>query len=335
MAGLVSVAVVSWNGRSYLEKCLSSLAAQSYPEIEIILVDNGSTDGTAGWVRERFPAVNLILNSANLGFAAANNQAVRRARGEYIATLNNDAWAEPDWLAQLVSAVEEHPRLGMAASQMVFAGRPEVINSTGICLDRCGISWDRGGGEMAHHGDCQPAEVFGPSAGAALYRRELFDEVGLFDEDFFAYLEDVDLAWRARWRGWRAIYVPSARVYHVHSATAREGSPWKTCWLARNKIQLIARNYPFPHLLFYLPFILFYELLSLGFAVKNHMGLAALRGRIAGLAALGRALKKRRARRSEPHGSPGAIFGLLEPAAWPWQVYGRYRHLALVRYPEG
>jgi GT2 family glycosyltransferase len=327
MSPWVSVVIANWNGRHYLEKCLESLAAQTYPAVEVIVVDNGSTDGSAAWVAERFPSVRLIVNPDNRGFAAANNQGVRQSRGAYVATLNNDTWVEPDWLAGLVAALERDPRLGMAASHMLFADQPEVINSTGICLDRCGISWDRHGGQTARQAEAGPAEVFGPCAGAALYRRELLEAVGLFDEDFFAYLEDVDLAWRARWRGWKAIYVPSARVYHIHSATSQEGSPFKTYWLSRNKIQMIAKNYPMPYLLLFLPLIVFYEFVSLGHALLSRRGSGAARGRLAGLRSLPRAFKKRRALWLRPHVPPAEIFGSLEPAAAPWQVYGRYRHI--------
>ena len=330
---MVSVVIVSWNGRAHLEKCLESLSAQTYPQVETILVDNGSTDGTVEWVLQRFPAVRLIANLENLGFAAANNQAIRQARGDYIATLNNDAWAEPDWLSELVRAVEWDPRTGMAGSQMVFAQRPDMINSTGICLDRAGVSWDRAGGEPVEAEDRQAAEIFGPCAGAALYRKALFDEIGLFDETFFAYLEDVDLAWRARWSGWRAVYVPSARVYHHHSTTLRESSPSKTYLLARNKLWLLARNYPMPHLILYLPLILFYEILSQLYAGLNRRGRSALRGRMAGLAVLAQALRQRRKLRPRTPRPAAEVFQLLQPAAPPWKVHRRYRHLSAVNDP--
>ena len=334
MPSLVSVVVANWNGRAHLEKCFTSIAAQTYPAVEIILVDNGSTDGSAAWAAEHFPEARVIANPRNLGFAAANNQGIRVGRGEYFALLNNDAWVEPDWVAALVTAVERQPRVGMAASQMVFADQPEIINSTGICVDRCGLTWDRQGGQAAQPAAGQPRYVFGPSAGAALYRRELFADVGLFDEDFFAYLEDVDLAWRARWRGWEALYVPAARVYHHHSATTREGSPFKTYLLSRNKLQLLAKNYPWPDGLLYLPLMLFYETLSLGFAVSGRRGTSAFRGRLAGLAALPGAWRKRRQFLSRPHVPVRQVFRLLEAAAWPWQVYGRYRHLAARSEPN-
>jgi GT2 family glycosyltransferase len=326
MPALISVVVANWNGRRYLDKCLSSLAAQTYPAVEIIVVDNGSTDGSSAWLAEHYPQVRLIQNSTNRGFAVANNQGIAQARGTFVALLNNDAWAEPGWLAALAAVAEPEPRVGMVASLMLLAAAPEQVDSAGICVDRCGISWDRGGGERAVAWASGHAEVFGACAGAALYRRALLDEVGSFDEDFFAYLEDVDLAWRARWQGWQARYAPAARVYHIHSGTSGEGSSFKTYWLARNKIALIARNFPRPQLWRYWPLIQLYDNLSLLAAIMAGQGTGALRGRLAGWRALPTAWRKRRGQQRSV--AARDMLTLLEPAAWPWQVASRYRHVA-------
>jgi GT2 family glycosyltransferase len=331
---LVSIIVLNWNGRKWLERCLGSLAAQTYAANEIILVDNGSTDDSVAWVARHFPAVQVIGNAENRGFAAACNQGARAARGVYLALLNNDAWAEPQWLAELVRALEGQPeRVGMAASKMLFADRPQIINSTGICVDRSGISWDRLGGTLDNPAET-PADVFGPCGGAALYRRVLFEELGGFDETFFAYLEDVDLAWRARWRGWQALYVPSARVYHAHSGTGKEGSAFKTFHLSKNKVFWIAKNYPWPHLLIWGPWLMFYEVLSQGFAVRMGQGVSALAGRLAGWRALPELLRQRRQIFRTARVSATELFGRLEPVAWPWQVIARYRSFQTLRSKE-
>jgi GT2 family glycosyltransferase len=324
----VSVIIANWNGRHHLEACLAALEQQTRLPDEIIVVDNGSTDGSVVWLAQRYPAVTVIVNAHNRGFAAANNQGFQAARGDYLALLNNDARPQPGWLAALVAALEPDPGLGMAASLMLFASRPEQINSTGICVDRAGISWDRAGGLALSRADSQVVEVFGASAGAALYRRSLFDDVGGFDETFFAYLEDVDLAWRARWRGWRAVHVPQARVYHAHSATGRQGSAFKTYWLSRNKLVLLAKNYPAPYLWWRLPLLLVYDGLSLLATVSRQRNLSALRGRLAGLAALRRAWQQRRAIHRRAAVPAAAIFAWLEPVEWPWRVHQkRFSHL--------
>ena len=330
MSSRVSVVIVNRDGMRYLRDCLNSLQAQSYADFEIILVDNGSTDGSAEWVARHFPHVRLICKETNLGFAAANNQAIRASTAPYVVTLNNDTRVDPGWLAALVQAVENDATVGMCASKMLFADRPDVINSTGISLDAAGIAWDRRGGERDGGAETTPIEVFGPCAGAALYCREMFDQIGVFDEEFFAYLEDVDLAWRARLAGWRCLYVPAARVYHVHSATAVEGSSFKRRLLGRNKVWLIAKDYPMPRLLLYLPLIVLYDVAAVLFTLVSRRDTSSLRGRLEGLSGLFRMWRKRRVaqalQRSVPqNGKPWHRY--LSPLAPPWQVPRRYGHL--------
>jgi GT2 family glycosyltransferase len=202
-----------------LQTCLEALESQTLRDREVIVVDNGSDDGSVSWLREMYPSVRVIENAQNRGFAAPVNQGIEASDSLYVAVLNNDTEPCPGWLAALVAAIESDDQVGMCASKMMFADRPTVINSTGISVDRVAIAWDRRGGEAEDGREVEPVEVFGACAGAALYRREMLQEIGLFDEDFFAYLEDVDLAWRARRLGWRCLYVPTARVLHRHSAT--------------------------------------------------------------------------------------------------------------------
>jgi GT2 family glycosyltransferase len=170
-------------------------------------------------------------------------------------------------------------------------------------------------------------EVFGPCAGAALYRRAMLDQVGLFDEEFFAYLEDVDLAWRARLAGWRCLYAPEASVLHVHSATGVEGSPFKSYHLGRNKLWAIAKNYPAPHLYLLLPLIGVYDLAAVLYGVARRRDVAALRGRIAGLAGLPRQMAKRRKAQGMRSVPFSTLAGQMAPLATPLGVLDRYRHL--------
>jgi GT2 family glycosyltransferase len=289
----VSIIIVNWDGKHLLERCLPAVVNQSFDNYEVVLLDNGSTDGSTEWVEAHFPSVKLIRSEQNLGFARGNNEAIQATRSEYVATLNNDAEPTHDWLAELVQAIESSPTVGMCASKMVRADDPTIIDACGIEMDRAGIGWNRYNGELERLDETSPYEVFGPCAGAALYRREMLSQVGLFDEDYFACYEDVDLAWRAQRAGWRCLYVPAARVVHRHSSTLREGSSFKGYLLGRNKIWTSIKNYPWPNWLLNLPIILGYDVAAWGYALlRGDTG--PLRGRMAACKALRRYLKKRR-----------------------------------------
>lgn len=317
------VVIPNWNGRHLLARCLGALAAQTYRDFAVVIADNGSTDGSVEYVSAHFPDVLVIANAENRGFAVATNQGIRALESRYVATLNNDTEVDPGWLASLIAAMESAPDVGMCASKMLFADRPTMINSTGICVDRVGIAWDCRGGEPDDPDEVEPVEVFGPCAGAALYRRSMLDAVGLFDEDFFLYMEDVDLAWRARAAGWRCLHVPAARVIHHHSATSGEGSPLKSFHLGRNKVWLLLKNYPARALWHHIPLVVVYDMAGVLFALAARRDVHALRGRLAGFAGAVRMLRKRQALASRPD----AIY--LSSLVWPWKVTERYRHLRL------
>jgi GT2 family glycosyltransferase len=251
---------------------------------------------------------------------------MRNTKGQYVAILNNDTEVEPTWLEELVQAIESDPRTGMAASKLLFHDRPGMINSAGIAVDRVGIAWDRYGGILDGAED-RPYEVFGPSGGAALYRRAMLDEVGLFDEDYFIYLEDVDLAWRGQAAGWRCVYVPTARVYHVHSATMQEGSPFKNYLLGRNKWWTILKDYPHPQLLAYGSLILAYDLMAVVYGLVTRRDVYGLRGRLAAFGALPTLYQKRRALQTSSHYSSRSAFARLSPVESPLRVHRRYTHL--------
>jgi GT2 family glycosyltransferase len=327
MDARVALVILNWNGKRFLERCLQSLVAQSYRDFEVVLVDNGSTDGSVSFVSERFPQVRLIANRENRGFAAANNQAIRATDSEFVVTLNNDTEVAPEWLGELVGAADADPSVGACASRMLFADRPHMINSAGIALDKAGIAWDWRGGEGDDLQEREPVEVFGACAGAALYRRSMLDEIGLFDEDFFAYLEDVDLAWRAQWAGWCTLSVPTARVLHYHSGTAVEGSPFKNRLLGRNKVWLIAKNYPRPQLLWHLPLILLYDAGSLPYTLIVRGDWGPLRGRVEGLSAVRGALRKRRMVAHLRRVSGRLVLSHMAPLPSPWALWHRYAHL--------
>jgi GT2 family glycosyltransferase len=310
----ISLVIVNWNGKHLLQRCLPAALSQSFGDYQVIVLDNGSQDGSADWIEAHYPActgppdqsrldagpsVKVIRSERNLGFAQGNNEAIRATESEFVATLNNDALPAPDWLAQLVCVMQSAPKVGMCASKMVRApapaqgDEPAIIDSCGITIDRAGIGWNRYSGEPEHLDEVQPYEVLGPCAGAALYRRTMLDQVGFFDEDYFAYYEDIDLAWRAQRAGWRCLYVPSARVFHYHSSTAKEGSSFKGFHLGRNKVWTLVKNYPWPDWLTHLPLILGYDGVAWGYALLCGDP-SPLRGRLAAFGALSRLIGKRR-----------------------------------------
>jgi GT2 family glycosyltransferase len=328
----VSVVIVTWNGLAHLRACLPALLSQDLRagSFEVIVVDNASTDGTRPFLAQlsqQDPRLRTLLNARNDGFAAPNNRAFRQARGEFVATLNNDAVPEPGWLAALVEAAEGDRRIGSVASKMVFGHAPGVIQSAGIVMDRAGIAWDRLVGQPAAAGAPAPQPVFGASAGAALYRRRMLEELGGFDERFFMYLEDVDLAWRAQLAGWQAVYAPRAVVRHAHSGSAGEGSPFKNWHLGRNKLWTIAKCYPSPGLARYLPVIVAYDLASLPYTMATRRDLSPLLGRLAALRGLRPILQTRRRLHAHYPGGWERTRHWLQPVEPPLAVFRRYQRL--------
>lgn len=329
----VSVVIVTWNGLHHLQRCLPALQNQTGVTFETIVVDNGSTDGTADWIARKYPRIALERLDSNHGFAAANNLGFRLTRADLVATLNNDAVPDPDWLQSLAQAAREHPEAGSFASRIVLDRDPNIIDSAGVVTDVLGIAWDRHNAEPV--GSDEAGEVFGACAGAALYRRVLLHETEGFDPSFFAYLEDVDLAWRARWLGWTARYVPQARVVHAHSATGTEESPFKTFHLGRNKVWTIAKNHPTRALLVYGPLLVAYDLASLPITIVRQRNLAALRGRLAGLRSLGSAIRERKREAARRRVAWGDIRPYVAGPSWPWDVWRRYRRLRRAVAPRG
>jgi GT2 family glycosyltransferase len=242
----VSVVVVTWNGRHLLPACLASLEAQTYPDLELVVVDNGSTDGSAEWLETTWGArIRLLRSSTNLGFAGGNNLGIRAGTGAYVALLNNDATADPGWVEALVAAAEADPGVGMCASRIYLQDGGGVLDSAGgLLLSRDGIGRGRGRLEPDRPEFARGADVLLPSACAALYRRAMLDEVGVFDADFFLYCEDSDLGLRGRLAGWRCRYVPEAVVVHRYSGTAAAYSPLKAFHVERNRIWVVLKCFP-------------------------------------------------------------------------------------------
>lgn len=289
-----SVIVVNWDGREMLEQCLAVVvpAARAAGD-EVVVVDNGSRDGSVGWLRRTWPEVTLVQNGRNEGFARAVNQGIAASSGQYIATINNDAVPETAcWLDEPVRALAQDAGLWAIAMCLVFASARGTVQSAGVAVDRAGSARDRSSGTPL--AGLAAGEVFGPSAGAALYRRSALAALGGFDETFFAYYEDVDLAWRARRAGLRCVLVPSV-IRHRYSATSRRDPRQKAYLLARNRTRLLAKNASAAQLFLAAPRLLLYDLGLIAITAVRRRTLAPLRGTLAGLAGLHSARSHRQA----------------------------------------
>ena len=320
MTGLAYVVVLNWNGLSYVRDCLKAILAQTYPAYRVLVVDNASTDGSRDIVRSEFPEAALLPLPDNLHFARGTNEGVRAALRdpacEFVATLNNDTRADPEWLAAMVRSVTDG--VGSVASKMLFMDRPKTLNSTGVLIARDGSAMDRGWNEPDQGQYDGRTDVFGPSAGAALYRRGLLEQVGLFDEDFVAYYEDVDLAWRARLVGWDSRFAPRSLVYHKWSGSVGHRSSWRIFQCERNRVWNLVQNYPWRYVTTGASWNAAHVLASLwvrssdGDSPSNEERIATIahvhvRARLAAYAGLERALAKRRLRQSNRCVSPATI----------------------------
>lgn len=289
---LVSVVIVNYNGKKFLNECIGSLYTQSYPDFEIIVVDNASVDGSIEFLTSEFPDVRIIRNPVNLGFAGGMNTGILSAGGPFILALNNDTRVDRDCIMRLVDVMVHDHAIGMCAAKLAFFD--QRINSTGICISRSGAAWDRGMFEKDTGQFDTPGEVFGPCAAAALYRKEMFDDIGLFDEDFFLYLEDVDIAFRGQLAGWKCIFVPGAVVYHHHGGTAGFRSDLAVYYGNRNILWIPFKNYPLSLLLSSLPWIVGRTIGVIPYYAVRGQGKTILRSKIDGMKGIFRMIRKRR-----------------------------------------
>jgi GT2 family glycosyltransferase len=239
----VSIIVVNWNGERFLKDCLGALSNQSYADYEIILVDNGSTDNSVCFTRDKFPAVKIVALKENKGFTGGNTAGLEIAQGAYIALVNNDAHPHQTWLENLIQPMLKDRTIGICASKLIF-DNPQTVNSAGDGLTTAGVGFNRGLGRNAADFNV-PEPVFGACGAAVLYRRRMLDEIGFLDEDFFLYDEDTDLNFRAQLAGWKCVYVPTAVAYHVANATAKRLSDLHVYYHTRNLEFVWIKNMPF------------------------------------------------------------------------------------------
>lgn len=242
----VAVVIPNWNGLRWLAPCLDALRRQTFRDFEVVVVDNGSTDGSLALLEGTYPEARVVALSGNLGFAAGVNAGIRASAGEFVVALNNDTEADPGWLAALVAEIDRQPPdVGFAASRLLDFHDRTTIDSVGDGLSLIGVGYKIGAGERDAGQYAAPFETLSACAAASLYRRAMLDDVGLFDEAFFAYMEDVELGLRAQIAGYRCVAVPAAVVRHVGSATSGGGpSPFTVRMTTRNVYALILKTAP-------------------------------------------------------------------------------------------
>lgn len=289
-----SVIIPNYNGQRFLPTLLAALQQQTFGDFEIILVDDASSDESVAWVESHYPAVRVLVNRQNVGFVKSCNIAADAAYGRVLVLLNNDTEPEPGFLAALASAVCANPQAAIFASKILLFAERNKLHTTGDLLGADGIPRNRGVWEVDRGQYDQAGAIFGGCGGAAAYRREVWQALGGFDDDFWMYVEDADFAFRAQLLGWSAMFVPAARVYHHLSATG--GGVLASYYTGRNTIWSIAKNMPRGLLLRNAPRIIAAQARIALDALRHFRGEAArarLRGQVAGLLGLPAQLRKR------------------------------------------
>jgi GT2 family glycosyltransferase len=258
----VSIVIPNYNGEKYLKICIDSLYVQEFKDFEIIFVDNGSKDNSCEVISQNYPLIKIIRLSENFGFSKAVNEGIKASVGEYVVLLNNDTEATVTWLENLVNCIEENKLIFSCCSKMLQYRDRSKIDDVGDEYNLLGWAYKRGDNSPVDK-YCRDEEVFSSCAGAAIYRRRLFEEIGYFDEKFFAYMEDVDLSYRAKIFGYKNIYCSRAEIYHIGSATSgSKYNSFKVKLAAQNNVYVVLKNMPVLQKLLNSPFLL------IGFFIK-------------------------------------------------------------------
>lgn len=314
MPDAFSVVIPNWNGLRFLADCLNALREQTLADIEVILVDNASTDGSQDFVRSEFPEIRLIELDENRGFTGACNAGMEAAKGAYIALLNNDTEVASDWAEQVTRAFESHSDAGIVASKMLLFDQRDRLHTAGDFFTTDGRAGNRGAWEWDKGQYDQGEYVFSACGGSAVYRQSMLAEIDNLDDDYFFLLEDVDLAWRAQLAGYKVWYEPLAIVYHHLSATG--GGVTASFHDGRNGVWLIAKNMPASLLRKYARQILARQSKLLWQSMKAWRGREArarIRGMIAGALSIRSALEKRKRIQAAKRVTDDYIESILTP----------------------
>ncbi|MFM8333836.1 MAG: glycosyltransferase family 2 protein [Candidatus Methylumidiphilus sp.] len=308
----VTVIVVNWNGGEIIGDCLHGLARQSLRPTRVLVIDNGSTDGSAERI-EHMSGITLRKAGANLGFAAGNNRALAECDTEFVALLNPDALPEEDWLANLVAAAEAHPKAASFGSRQMMHGVPDMLDGVGDVYHVSGAAWRHGYNRRLRDSDLQAREIFCACAAAVLYRRDAIVEAGGFDEDFFCYVEDVDLGFRLRLAGHSCRYVPDAVVHHVGSAsTGGQNSAFSVYHGHRNLVWAYIKNMPGYLFWALLPIHLLMNAVGLAYFVTHRLPKVIVRAKWDALKGIAKMWEKRRAIQAKRRASPADIWRVLD-----------------------
>ena len=258
----VTVIIPNYNGKGYLGECLGSLERQKGIEFDIILVDNGSEDGSSEWVREHFPQVQIVQLEENFGFCGAVNRGICQANSPYVLLLNNDTQSDENFVREMVAAMERHPRAFSCGAKLLQYRNRNLVDDAGNYYNALGWAFARGKDRESQEYE-EEEKIFAACAGAAIYRKKIFQKIGMFDEEQFASLEDTDIGYRARLYGYENWFAPKAVVYHVGSGTTGSRyNEFKIRYSSRNNIYMLYKNMPAPQI------ILNFPLLAAGFGAK-------------------------------------------------------------------
>ncbi|WP_294341471.1 glycosyltransferase family 2 protein [uncultured Clostridium sp.] len=274
----ISVIIPNYNGEKIIDGCIQSLLKQEYKDFNIIVVDNNSADDSVKIIEERYPSITLIKNKENLGFAAAVNIGIKASKSDFVALLNNDTEVDEKWLVNLYSVISKDDKIFSASSKMIRFYERDKIDDAGDQYNLLGWAYKRGDGVSIDQFN-KDKIIFSTCAGAGLYRRKIFEEIGYFDENFFAYLEDVDVSFRGNIYGYKNIYVNNAIVYHMVSATSgSRHNEFKVKLASRNSMYLIRKNMPLFFEIINLPFIILGIMVKYIYFLRKSLGKEYIEG---------------------------------------------------------
>lgn len=280
---MVSIVIPNYNGIKFLKNCLHSLEKQSYSDYEIIIVDNASTDGSISYIKQEFKDVVLVTLDQNFGFSKAVNEGIKMSDAKYVILLNNDTVVHEDFIKELVKVMEKSKMIFSCQSKMLQLYDKEHIDDAGDYYCALGWAFARGKGKPATLYQ-EDLEIFAACAGAAIYRRDIFEEIGYFDEEHFAYLEDIDIGYRAKIHGFKNMYAAKSIVFHAGSASSgSKHNEFKVRLASRNSIYLIYKNMPFIQIVLNFPLLLIGFLIKTVFFIKKGFGRTYISGLIKGI----------------------------------------------------